>query len=68
MAVTGYDVTIEPCLSCANHFALEEGWAGYCPSCLALSDEHLAGLHDVHILDECRDCLGAHSRPERATA
>lgn len=62
------DVTIEFCLSCANHLALEEGWAGYCPSCLMLSDEHLAGLHDGQVVPECRNCLGADDEPLRATA
>ena len=31
---------------CANRFADEAGWEGYCPSCLALWDDHAAGRHD----------------------
>ena len=31
---------------CANSFADEAGWEGYCPSCLALWDDHASGRHD----------------------
>lgn len=40
---------------CGLGYAADEGWAGLCPSCLALLDEHLAGVHEA-VLDDCPDC------------
>lgn len=40
---------------CTFTFAEYEGYAGMCPSCLALRDEHDAGLHRSPVPD-CRLC------------
>jgi hypothetical protein len=40
---------------CGQVYDTVDGWAGRCPSCLALADEHLAGLHVV-IIEVCAEC------------
>lgn len=41
------ETTEAHCVSpwCGMPFDEREGWAGYCPACLALADEHLANGH-----------------------
>ena len=46
MSVLLWELTICIGDGCANRFADEAGWEGYCPSCLALWDDHAAGRHD----------------------
>jgi hypothetical protein len=40
---------------CGQVYDTVEGWAGRCPSCLALADEHLAGFHVV-VIEVCAEC------------
>ncbi len=41
---------------CGDVFDAAEGWAGRCPSCLALADEHLAGTHTGGLVEPCTEC------------
>jgi hypothetical protein len=40
---------------CGQVYDVEEGWGGRCPSCLALTDEHLSGGH-VIVIEACVEC------------
>ncbi len=42
-------------LWCGQEYAADEGWDGYCPSCVALLDEHLARSHRAPV-PECVGC------------
>jgi hypothetical protein len=43
---------------CGEVFDAADGWAGRCPSCLALADEHLAGGHTDwgRFVEACSEC------------
>jgi len=60
---------------CGEVYAAVEGWAGRCPSCLALADEHLAGAHPGRpargrVGDACPECRrdASAGRPVRRSA
>jgi hypothetical protein len=55
MSVLLKDLTVCVGDGCANSFADEAGWEGYCPSCLALWDDHAEGEHDPPV-DVCLLC------------
>jgi hypothetical protein len=40
---------------CGDVYDIRDGWGGRCPSCLALADEHLSGLHAV-VIEACVEC------------
>ena len=52
MSVVLEELTICVGDGCANRFPDETGWEGRCPECMALWDDHAAGLHDVPV-DGC---------------
>lgn len=37
-----------PCVGpgCGDRFWPQDGWSGLCPSCVALAEEHLVGVHE----------------------
>lgn len=53
----GPEVVLLSCceFGCSLTFAEYEGFAGICPSCVALRDEHDAGMHRDGVPD-CRLC------------
>jgi hypothetical protein len=40
---------------CGEVYDVRDGWGGRCPSCLALADEHVSGLHAV-VIEACVEC------------
>ena len=40
---------------CGEVYDLRDGWGGRCPSCMALADEHLSGVHPV-VIEACVEC------------
>ena len=40
---------------CGEIYDVRDGWGGRCPSCLALADEHGAGVHAV-LIEACVEC------------
>ena len=40
---------------CGEVYDIHDGWGGRCPSCLALADEHVSGLHAV-VIEACVEC------------
>lgn len=60
---------------CGEGYRPDDGWAGRCPSCLALADEHLAGRHTPEpasrrVGDGCPECRrdGSARRLDRRSA
>lgn len=49
------DVAVCSGSSCRARYDTSDGWAGYCPSCLALCDEHLTEDHPDGV-DGCPYC------------
>ena len=49
------ELTVCVAEGCAKRFAADAGWEGFCPSCLALWDDHTAGQHDPSV-DVCPLC------------